>query len=355
MRFPGLETQVQIKKTTIYLKNLHYKNKMFYFVLSIQLFVRARTVGDSIPYRVTFPYSGVTPNASNMEKRIIQFKEAIHYRTAYFKEKVRYHVRRIWWRVGLLLFAAWYVNQKDMSFNLHLNAIGGEPVRIEETIAFIPDGGETPEAMNTSLLERTTTKTTARKPAESKKTPAKKRSKSDDNLANTYSNLTYTGDKIATEDKNSAKAIKRRKQRKYVERFAGVARKEMEKFGIPASITLAQGLLESNAGESPLATRNNNHFGIKCFSRSCKKGHCSNFTDDSHKDFFRKYNNAWESYRGHSYLLRADRYKPLYKLSSKDYKGWARGLKKAGYATDKYYAEKLINLIKELDLHKYDE
>ena len=63
----------------------------------------------------------------------------------------------------------------------------------------------------------------------------------------------------------------------------------MDKFGIPASITLAQGLLESNNGESRLTTKNNNHFGIKCFSRKCKKGHCSNFSDDSHKDFFRKY------------------------------------------------------------------
>lgn len=152
-----------------------------------------------------------------------------------------------------------------------------------------------------------------------------------------------------------SEAIKRAKQRKYVARFAKVAQNEMEKYGIPASITLAQGLLESNAGESTLALKNNNHFGIKCFSRSCRKGHCSNHTDDSHKDFFRKYNSAWESYRAHSHLLRADRYKPLYKLPPDDYKRWAHGLKKAGYATDKYYAEKLINLIEELSLHQYDK
>lgn len=152
-----------------------------------------------------------------------------------------------------------------------------------------------------------------------------------------------------------SEAIKRAKQRKYVARFAKVAQAEMEKYGIPASITLAQGLLESNAGESTLAVRNNNHFGIKCFSRRCKPGHCSNHTDDSHKDFFRKYNSAWESYRAHSRLLRANRYKPLYKLPSDDYVGWAHGLKKAGYATDKYYSEKLINLIEELSLHQYDK
>lgn len=152
-----------------------------------------------------------------------------------------------------------------------------------------------------------------------------------------------------------SEAIKRAKRQKYIARFAEVAQKEMEKYGIPASITLAQGILESNAGESPLAVNNNNHFGIKCFSKSCWKGHCSNYTDDSHKDFFRKYKTAWESYRGHSHLLRADRYKPLYKLPPDDYKRWAHGLKKAGYATDKYYAEKLINLIEEYRLYQYDK
>ena len=130
---------------------------------------------------------------------------------------------------------------------------------------------------------------------------------------------------------------------------------EMDKYGIPASITLAQGLLESNVGESKLATRNNNHFGMKCFSKSCSKGHCSNFTDDSHKDFFRIYKSAWESFRAHSLLLKqSSRYQPLFQLKSNDYKGWARGLKKAGYATDPKYAEKIINLIEDLDLHQYD-
>lgn len=151
-----------------------------------------------------------------------------------------------------------------------------------------------------------------------------------------------------------SEAIKRAKRLAYVARFKETAQREMKKYGIPASVTLAQGILESNAGESLLAVKNNNHFGIKCFSKSCRKGHCTNYTDDSHKDFFRKYNSAWESFRGHSHLLQAARYKPLYKLSPYDYKGWAKGLKAAGYATDKYYAEKLINLIEELNLHQYD-
>jgi len=288
-----------------------------------------------------------------MEKRLIQFKDAIHYRTAYFKQKAIFHLRRIWWRVFLLCFVAWYISHKDMSINLELNALGSLSPYVEEKVSFIPVSEDLPQAMNTSMLGGK-----KKAPTKKKSTPAKTTNRKrggDDNLANTYSNMTYSGSGFATKDSKSAESIKRQKQLKYVDRFVDVAQKEMEKYGIPASITLAQGLLESNCGESRLAVKNNNHFGIKCFSRSCKKGHCSNFTDDSHKDFFRRYSNVWESYRGHSYLLRADRYKGVYKLPADDYKGWARGLKKAGYATDKHYAEKLINLIEDLDLYKYDD
>lgn len=199
---------------------------------------------------------------------------------------------------------------------------------------------------------------TATKPTDAKKStpkPVQTKWNDDGTLANTYSNLTYTNPKFATKNTHSAAEKKRQKQIAYIKRFAKVAQTEMEKYNIPASITLAQGLLESNVGESRLSTRNNNHFGIKCFSRSCGKGHCSNFTDDSHKDFFRKYDSAWESYRAHSKMLGGKRYRSLKKLGKKDYKGWAKGLKKAGYATDKRYAEKLINLIERLELYRFDE
>lgn len=178
--------------------------------------------------------------------------------------------------------------------------------------------------------------------------------KEDDNLANTYSNLNFEAPKKKKAILNKGAQNKRTKQLAYISRFAHVAKAEMAKFGIPASITLAQGLLESNVGESRLATNNQNHFGVKCFSKSCRKGHCSNFSDDSHKDFFRIYNSAWESYRAHSLILGGKRYKHLKKLGTKDYKNWAHGLKKAGYATDKRYAFKLIRLIEALDLQKYD-
>jgi flagellum-specific peptidoglycan hydrolase FlgJ len=149
-------------------------------------------------------------------------------------------------------------------------------------------------------------------------------------------------------------AEKRKKQEAYIHLYAQLAQLEMQQYGIPASITLAQGLLETNAGESPLATDANNHFGIKCFSKVCRKGHCRNFEDDSHKDFFRIYTTPGESYRAHSILLQSPRYQPLYQLSVKNYTAWARGLKKAGYATDPHYAEKLIRLIEEFQLYRYD-
>ena len=147
---------------------------------------------------------------------------------------------------------------------------------------------------------------------------------------------------------------KRDKQLAYVKRFAKVAQEEMRKFGIPASITLAQGLLESNVGESLLAVKNNNHFGMKCWEKHCAPGHCTNYKDDTHKDFFRRYNSAWESYRAHSHFLQKERYKSLFGLGRKNYKAWAKGLQKAGYATDQRYASKLIRIIEDLDLDRFD-
>lgn len=145
------------------------------------------------------------------------------------------------------------------------------------------------------------------------------------------------------------------KCRDYVARFAPVAVAEMHKYGIPASVILAQGLLESDAGESRLARSTNNHFGMKCFSKRCKKGHCANFSDDSHKDFFVKYGNVWGSYRAHSQFLKnSRRYAHLFELEAADYRGWAKGLAKAGYATDKKYGEKLVALIQNLELDAYD-
>ncbi len=139
----------------------------------------------------------------------------------------------------------------------------------------------------------------------------------------------------------------------YVNKYSGLAVSEMRRTGIPASITLAQGMLESNYGRSTLATEGNNHFGIKCHSdwRGEKVYH-----DDNHRgECFRSYPTVEDSYRDHSdFLTTGSRYKDLFKLSSTDYKGWAHGLKKAGYATDPQYATLLINKIDDYGLHAYD-
>ena len=142
-----------------------------------------------------------------------------------------------------------------------------------------------------------------------------------------------------------------RARQQYIRQYAALAVAEMHRYHIPASVTLAQGLLETRAGESKLAKNNNNHFGMKCFSRSCKKGHCTNFTDDTHKDFFLKYPSAWASYRAHSKLLTSGRYKKI----TGDYRQWAHGLKAAGYATDPNYPEALIKLIKLYGLDRLDQ
>lgn len=176
--------------------------------------------------------------------------------------------------------------------------------------------------------------------------------------AGSLNNLTFAIDPgYADRHGVSAEEVERRMNAclDYIERFAPVAAAEMRKYGIPASITLAQGLLESNAGDSKLARKSNNHFGIKCFSKSCRRGHCVNFTDDSHKDFFVNYANIWGSYRAHSELLRGKKtYRHLFDLAATDYRGWARGLAEAGYATDKRYGDKLIVLIQQLNLHRFD-
>lgn len=128
---------------------------------------------------------------------------------------------------------------------------------------------------------------------------------------------------------------------------------EMQRTGIPASITLAQGMLESDYGRSYLARKVNNHFGIKC--HSTWQGERAYKDDDRKNECFRSYNNVKDSYRDHSdFLVTGSRYKDLFRLSSTDYKGWAHGLKKAGYATDPDYASLLIRKIDEYGLHAFD-
>ncbi|MBO5961353.1 MAG: glucosaminidase domain-containing protein [Paludibacteraceae bacterium] len=139
----------------------------------------------------------------------------------------------------------------------------------------------------------------------------------------------------------------------YIEKYSSIAVSEQAKFGIPASITLAQGLLESGAGQSELARKSNNHFGIKCHTGWT--GERTYHDDDARQECFRKYQHVSESYDDHSlFLTSRSRYADLFKLKPTDYKGWAHGLKKAGYATDPNYANKLIKIIEDYDLHQLD-
>jgi len=141
--------------------------------------------------------------------------------------------------------------------------------------------------------------------------------------------------------------------RNYIEKYKDIAVKEMMVYRIPASITLAQGIHESNAGQSRLATQANNHFGIKCHKDWYGKTFYQD--DDLPDECFRKYDSPLESFRDHSYFLtQRPRYKGLFDLDITDYKGWARGLKAAGYATNPKYAEILIATIERYSLMKYD-
>ena len=225
--------------------------------------------------------------------------------------RVQYLMSRYWFRSTILMIFVYSIIQKDIQIYFNFNqdkALAAQQVRLESASMFNPD----------------------------------------------FSNQGAPAAK-AMDEKDLAKI---RRQKRYIAAHEEFALTEMDRYGIPASITLAQGLLESDAGDSRLALKNNNHFGIKCFSKTCKKGHCSNFTDDTHKDFFRIYSNVWESYRAHSKLLSSSRYRHLlahHPGEEGTYRDWAYGLQKAGYATDPRYAEKLIQLIEQLKLYQMDQ
>ena len=140
----------------------------------------------------------------------------------------------------------------------------------------------------------------------------------------------------------------------YIDDFKEIAKFNMKEYGVPASITLAQGILESGVGTGSLSQQANNHFGIKCHKEW--NGPSVLHHDDAADECFRKYQDPAESYRDHSlFLTSRSRYDFLFDLPSGDYQAWAKGLKKAGYATDPKYPDKLISLIDRYDLHQYDE
>ncbi|WP_339611973.1 glucosaminidase domain-containing protein, partial [uncultured Planktosalinus sp.] len=139
-----------------------------------------------------------------------------------------------------------------------------------------------------------------------------------------------------------------------VDNYRDIAKTEMLLYGIPASIKIAQGILESGAGRGDLSRRSNNHFGIKCHTGWT--GESVRHDDDELQECFRKYNDPKYSFRDHSlFLTGRSRYADLFKLKKDDYKGWAKGLRKAGYATDPKYPDKLISIIERYELYKIDQ
>jgi len=197
----------------------------------------------------------------------------------------------------------------------------------------------------------------SRKKKKTSKTESKKQIQTPKKVprAQHFSNLTFIMSPTYASRKNIPNSVVNAKKQNcydYVKKFKEAALNEQKEYGILASITLAQGLLESNAGDSRLARESLNHFGIKCRSK-CRGCTCRNYHDDDIYDMFRVFTDPMESYREHSILLNNTRYKKL-KNHRNDYKKWAYGLKKAGYATDKRYAEKLIMIIDALKLYQYD-
>jgi len=197
---------------------------------------------------------------------------------------------------------------------------------------------------------RTTTKakiTTKKKPVAQSKTETKTV------IINTSTNTDASNNSQETLEATSSVKTYAEEIKLYVDNFKEIAQNNMRSLGIPASITLAQGILESGVGKGKLAQTANNHFGIKCHTGWT--GETIHHDDDAAQECFRKYKHPSESYRDHSlFLTTRTRYSKLFKLDKGDYKSWAKGLKEAGYATDVKYPDKLIGLIERYELYKYD-
>lgn len=204
-------------------------------------------------------------------------------------------------------------------------------------------------ACSTSKPTVRTTKSVPKKNATAKKAPVKTTYK-----RNSAPSKESTNRQSQTLEATSNVKVTSEVVLKYIDDFKEIAKDNMRQHGIPASITLAQGILESGAGLGRLSQQANNHFGIKCHKEW--NGPSVSHDDDAEQECFRKYQHPSESYRDHSlFLTSRSRYASLFSLPAGDYVAWAKGLKAAGYATDPKYPDKLIGLIDRYNLHQYDE
>ena len=186
-----------------------------------------------------------------------------------------------------------------------------------------------------------------------KKSAYKKGKPSRDTTVNRYPSEESKKNGNETLESTSITTVTTNTVEEYIAYYSTIAKSNMERYGIPASITMAQAILESGAGKGELVQKANNHFGIKCHTGWT--GEVAYHDDDARGECFRKYPDPRMSFEDHSkFLTTRSRYAALFKLKKDDYKGWARGLREAGYATDKRYPEKLIGLIERYGLDQYD-
>lgn len=207
------------------------------------------------------------------------------------------------------------------------------------------------------ILSCTSSRSVVRTTSKTKTTSAKKKVFSTTDTKQSKAQIdsnqkSKNGDEIELQATSNVKTYEE-EIKLYVASFHEIAKNSMKTHGIPASIILAQGILESGAGKGKLAQSANNHFGIKCHTGWT--GDSVKHDDDAEQECFRKYTQPSESYKDHSlFLTSRSRYATLFKLDKGDYQSWARGLKTAGYATDVKYPDKLIGLIERFELYKYD-
>ena len=207
------------------------------------------------------------------------------------------------------------------------------------------------------VLSCTSTKSVVRTTSTSKATSIKKKETSATKavVSQTPNNSTPTKKNGAEIDLVATSNVRTYEEeiKLYIANFNEIAKQNMKSHGVPASITLAQGILESGAGKGKLALSANNHFGIKCHKGWT--GESVKHDDDAKQECFRKYEQPQESYKDHSlFLTSRPRYASLFRLDKGDYQSWAKGLKAAGYATDVKYPDKLIGLIERFELYKFD-
>jgi flagellum-specific peptidoglycan hydrolase FlgJ len=288
-------------------------------------------------------------------------------------QRFKAYAKQIWLRVAFFSLIILVLTQKEFSFQFTIGNTGEQTASILDATIPLEERKEANSPVPIPKTVSASTLPTDKKWWETIKEESKD-IRSNMNLANSatavsealtpeqqkaaaqYSNLGFVlSPNYAKKHKvdPAIVAAKNKTCTDYIAKYSITAKEEADLYNIPASITLAQGLLESNAGKSSLSSKENNHFGIKC-RKKCIGCRCANYTDDSRYDMFRIFDSAWESFREHSKLLSSKRYKHLSKLKLTDYKNWAHGLKAAGYATDKRYASKLIMLIEKLELDRFD-